>query len=198
MKRLMKKIIIGIGGASGVIYGVRLLEKLRAVDGMETHLVMSQTAVMNIGIETEWAPADVVALADHAYRPNDIAAAIASGSFKTTGMIVAACSMKTLSTIVHSYADNLLTRAADVCLKERRPLILMPRETPLHVGHCKLLYEAAQLGALIAPPMPAMYAKPNSIDDLIDHSVGRVLDLLDIECDFVNRWRGNNSDQTDD
>ena len=191
---LMKKIIIGIGGASGVIYGIRLLEKLRAVDGVETHLVMSQTAVMNIGIETDWTPGDVAALADHAYRPNNIAATIASGSFKTTGMIVAACSMKTLSTIVHSYADNLLTRAADVCLKERRPLILMPRETPLHLGHCKLLYEAAQLGAVIAPPMPAMYAKPISIDDLIDHSVGRVLDLLDIECDFVNRWRGANGD----
>lgn len=190
----MKKIIIGIGGASGVIYGVRLLEKLRAADGVETHLVMSQTAIMNIGIETDQTPGDVAALADHAYRPNDIAATIASGSFRTTGMIVAACSMKTLSAIVHSYADNLLTRAADVCLKERRALILMPRETPLHVGHCKLLYEAAQLGAVIAPPMPAMYAKPDTIDDVIDHSVGRVLDLLDIECDFVNRWRGTKAD----
>jgi len=185
-----KKIIVGVGGASGVIYGVRLLEKLREADGVETHLVMSQTAVMNLGLETDWKPADVAALADHSYRHADIAASIASGSFKTDGMIVAACSMKTLSAIVHSYADNLLTRAADVCLKERRPLILMPRETPLHLGHCKLLTEAAQLGAIIAPPMPAMYAMPKSVDDLIDHSVGRVMDLLDIESDFVNRWRG--------
>lgn len=190
----MKKIIIGIGGASGVIYGIRLLETLRDADDVETHLVMSQTAIMNIGIETNWTARDVTALADHAYRPNDIGASIASGSFKTTGMIVAACAMKTLSTIVHSYADNLLTRAADVCLKERRPLILMPRETPLHAGHCKLLLEAAQLGAVIAPPMPGMYAKPQTVDDLIDHSVGRVLDLLDIECGIVNRWRGANVD----
>ncbi len=186
----MKKIIIGISGASGVIYGVRLLEKLREADGVETHLVMSQTAIMNLGLETEWKPADVAALADHSHRHTDIAAGIASGSFRTDGMIVAACSMKTLSAIVHSYADNLLTRSADVCLKERRPLILMPRETPLHAGHCKLLHEAAQLGAIIAPPMPAMYAKPETVDDLIDHSVGRVMDLLDIESDFVNRWRG--------
>ncbi len=186
----MKKIIIGISGASGVIYGVRLLEKLREAEGVETHLVMSQTAIMNLGLETEWKPADVAALADHAYRHTDIAAAIASGSFRTDGMVVAACSMKTLSAIVHSYADNLLTRAVDVCLKERRSLILMPRETPLHAGHCKLLHEAAQLGAIIAPPMPAMYAKPETVDDLIDHSVGRVMDLLDIESDFVNRWRG--------
>lgn len=186
----LKKIIVGIGGASGVIYGVRLLEKLRAADGVETHLVMSRTAVMNLEIETEHAPADVSALADHTYRHNDVAAALASGSFKTDGMVVAACSMKTLSAIVHSYTDNLLTRAADVCLKERRRLILMPRETPLHAGHCKLLLEAAQLGAMIAPPMPAMYAKPETVDDLIDHTVGRIMDLLDIDSDFVKRWRG--------
>ncbi len=185
-----KKIIVGIGGASGVIYGVRLLEKFRLAEGVESHLVMSRTAIMNLELETEHSAADVAALADHSYRHNDVAAALASGSFKTDGMIVAACSMKTLSAIVHSYTDNLLTRAADVCLKERRPLILMPRETPLHAGHCKLLLEAAQLGAVIAPPMPAMYAKPNSIDDLIDHTVGRIMDLLDIESDFVNRWRG--------
>ena len=186
----IKKIIVGIGGASGVIYGVRLLEKLRAADGVETHLVMSRTAIMNVELETEQSPADVAALADHSYRHNDVAATLASGSFRTDGMVVAACSMKTLSAIVHSYTDNLLTRAADVCLKERRRLILMPRETPLHAGHCKLLLEAAQLGAVIAPPMPAMYAKPETVDDLIDHAVGRVMDLLDIDSDFVKRWRG--------
>ncbi|MEO1252542.1 MAG: UbiX family flavin prenyltransferase [Pseudomonadota bacterium] len=186
----MKKIIIAISGASGAIYGVRLLEKLRASDDVETHLVMSQTAIMNLGLETEWRPADVIALADRHYKHSDIGAAIASGSFKTDGMVVAACSMKALSAIVHSYADNLIARAADVCLKDRRRLILMPRETPLHAGHCELMLKAAQLGAIIAPPMPAMYAKPETIDDLIDHSVGRILDLLDIENDFVNRWRG--------
>jgi len=186
----MKKIIVGISGASGVIYGVRLLEKLREAGGVETHLVMSQTAPMNLKYETDWSLADVRALADVCYKVNDVAAAIASGSFKTDGMVVAACSMKTLSGIAHSYADNLLMRAADVCLKDRRPLILMPRETPLHAGHCKLLYEASMLGAIIAPPMPAMYARPQTVDDIIDHSVGRVLDLLDIECDFVKRWSG--------
>ena len=186
----MKKIIVGIGGASGVIYGVRLLEKLKEAEGVETHLVMSQTATQNLAFETEWNPADVRALADVSYKSADLAAAISSGSFKTDGMIIAACSMKTLSGIVHSYADTLLIRAADVCLKDQRKLVLMPRETPLHAGHCKLLLEAAQLGAIIAPPMPAMYARPNSIDDLIDHTVGRVMDLLDIECEFVNRWRG--------
>jgi flavin prenyltransferase len=186
----MKKIIIGISGASGAIYGVRLLEKLRQADGVETHLVMSPTAAMNLKYETEWSLADVQALADVHYKVTDVAAAIASGSFKTDGMVVAACSMKTLSGIVHSYADNLLMRAADVCLKDRRKLILMPRETPLHAGHCKLMYEASLLGAIIAPPMPAMYVRPQSVDDIIDHSVGRVLDLLDIDCDFIKRWDG--------
>ncbi|MEM9495018.1 MAG: UbiX family flavin prenyltransferase [Pseudomonadota bacterium] len=192
MTNAVKKIIVGVGGASGVIYGVRLLEKLRAAEGVETHLVMSQTATMNVGLETDLAPSDVVALADVVYKPSDMAAAIASGSFRTDGMVVAACSMKTLSGIVHSYADTLLIRAADVCLKDRRPLILMPRETPLHMGHCKLLYEASQLGAIIAPPMPAMYARPQTVDDIVDHSVGRVMDLLGVDCDFVTRWRGAN------
>jgi flavin prenyltransferase len=186
----MKKIIIGISGASGAIYGVRLLEKLRQNDGVETHLVMSPTVAMNLKYETDWSLADVQALADVHYKVTDVAAAIASGSFKTDGMVVAACSMKTLSGIVHSYADNLLMRAADVCLKDRRKLILMPRETPLHAGHCRLMYEASLLGAIIAPPMPAMYVRPQSVDDIIDHSVGRVLDLLDIDCDFIKRWDG--------
>ena len=186
----MKRIIVGISGASGVIYGVRLLEKLKAADNVETHLVMSQTAIMNLGLETDWSPRDVAALADQSYRHNDIAAAIASGSFKTDAMVVAACSMKSLSAIANGYADNLLTRAADVCLKDRRRLILMPRETPLHAGHLENLSKASRLGAIIAPPMPAMYARPGTVDDIIDHTVGRVMDLLDIETDFVNRWRG--------
>jgi 4-hydroxy-3-polyprenylbenzoate decarboxylase len=186
----MKRIIIGLSGASGAIYGVRLLERLREAEDVETHLVMSQTAAMNLGVETDRTPAEVRGLADYAYKITDIGAPIASGSFRTNGMIVAACSMKTLSAIAHSYADNLLTRAADVCLKDRRPLILMPRETPLHAGHCKLLYEASMLGAIIAPPMPAMYARPKTIEDLVDHSVARILDLLDIEADFIRRWTG--------
>lgn len=193
----MKRIIVGIGGASGVIYGVRLLEKLHATEGVETHLVMGQAAAMTLKYETEHTPADVRALADVNYKSNDLSAAISSGSFTTHGMVVPACSMKTLSGIVHSYADNLLVRAADVCLKERRPLILMPRETPLHTGHCRLLYEASMLGAIIVPPMPAMYAKPETVDDLIDHTVGRVLDLLEIDCDFIRRWQGAPSPESD-
>ncbi|MEM8935123.1 MAG: UbiX family flavin prenyltransferase [Pseudomonadota bacterium] len=194
----MRKIIIGIGGASGVMYGVRLLDALRDIEDVETHLVMTQTAVMNLGIETDLRPADVIARADVHYKITDIAAAIASGSFRTHGMIIAACSMKTLSGVVHSYADDLLTRAADVCLKEKRKLILMPRETPLHLGHCKLLVEAAQLGAIIAPPMPALYTKPASIDEMIDQTAGRVLDLLDFDCPFVERWRGPNPSEAID
>lgn len=185
----MKKLIIGIGGASGVIYGVRLLEMLKDVKNVETHLVLSQTALLTLRYETDWTPDEVTDLADCAYRPNDLAAAVASGSFRTDGMIVAACSMKTLSAIAHSYTDNLLTRAADVCLKERRPLILMPRETPLHAGHCELLHKAALLGAIIAPPMPAMYARPKTIDMLIDQTAARVLDLVSVETPAF-RWTG--------
>lgn len=186
----MKRIIVGIAGSSGVIYGVRLLEKLRLAGGVETHLVMSRTAIMNLQLETDLGLPEVRALADVNHRIDDVAAPISSGSFITDGMIIAACSMKTLSGIVNSYADNLLIRAADVCLKDRRPLILMPRESPLHAGHCKLLYEAAMLGAVIAPPMPAMYARPKTVDDIIDHSVGRALDLIGAGADFVRRWNG--------
>ena len=188
-----KRIIVGIGGASGVIYGVRLLEKLREVEDVETHLILSPTGQMNLGIETDHTLEGVRDLADNVHKYSDIAAAVASGSFKTDGMVVAACSMKTLSGIVHSYADNLLIRAADVCLKDRRTLVLMPRETPLHAGHCKLMYEAAMLGAIIAPPMPAFYGRPESINDIVDHTVGRVMDLLGLDSDFIRRWRGHSS-----
>lgn len=188
-----KKLIIGVGGASGVIYAVRLLEVLRSSADVETHLVMSKTARMNINIETDMSVADVEALADQVHNIAQVGASIASGSFKTHGMIVAACSMKNLSAIVHSHADDLLTRAADVALKERRKLVLMPRETPLHAGHCKLMMEANQLGAIVAPPMPAMYTKPQSIDDIVNHTVGRVLDLFELETDLVDRWQGPSS-----
>lgn len=184
------RLIIGISGASGVIYGIRLLETLRKLDGVETHLVMSATARMNVGIETDWKFRDVEALADITHRNNDVGAMIASGSFRSDGMIVAPCSMKTLSAIVNSYADNLLCRAADVMLKERKRLVLVPRESPLHTGHCRALYEATRMGIDIAPPMPAFYNRPKTIDDIVDHTVGRLLDLFGLDTGLVRRWSG--------
>jgi 4-hydroxy-3-polyprenylbenzoate decarboxylase len=189
----MKKLIVGISGASGVIYGIRMLEVLKSIGGVETHLVMSRFGRMNIEIETTHTPQYVEDLADVVHSFGNQAASISSGSFKTDGMVIAPCSMKTLSGIANSSADSLLVRAADVVLKEQRRLVLMPREAPLHVGHCKLLYEAAQLGAVIAPPMPAFYNQPQTIDDLINHSVGRVLDLFDIDAGILKRWEGPNS-----
>jgi len=189
--RLMRRIIIGISGSSGVIYGIRLLEIFKDQEDIETHLVMSGAGRMNVGIETDYRLRDVEALADVVHRTNNVAANISSGSFRTEGMIVAPCSMKTLSGIVNSYSDNLLCRAADVVLKEGRKLVLMPREAPLHVGHCKLLYEAAQMGIIIAPPMPAFYNKPQTVEDIIDHSLGRVLDLFELDPGIVKRWSGH-------
>ena len=186
----MKRIIVGISGASGVIYGIRILEVLKTISDVETHLVMSRFGKLNIEIETTHSVQDVESLADVVHNHSNQAASISSGSFKTNGMVIAPCSMKTLSAIANSAADSLVARAADVVLKEQRRLVLMPREAPLHVGHCKLLYEAAQLGAVIAPPMPAFYNKPQTIDDLVNHSVGRVLDLFDIDTGFVKRWAG--------
>lgn len=185
------RLIIGMSGASGLIYGVRLLELLRDIPDVEAHLVMSAAAKMNAVIETDYSVKKIEALADEVHSDRNLAATISSGSFGTAGMIVAPCSMKSLSGIVHSYADNLLVRAADVVLKEGRKLVLMVRETPLHVGHCKLLYEAAQLGAIIAPPLPAFYNAPTTLDDIINHSVGRVLDLFELEAGVVKRWAGN-------
>lgn len=185
------RLIIGMSGASGVIYGIRLLEVLKDLPEVETHLVMSSTAKMNVTIETNYSVKQIESLADEVHSDRNVAACISSGSFSTAGMIVAPCSMKSLSGIVHSYADNLLVRAADVVLKEGRKLVLMARETPLHVGHCKLLYEAAQMGAIIAPPMPAFYNAPQTLDDIINHSVGRVIDLFDLDAGVVKRWAGN-------
>ncbi len=188
----MKRLIVGISGSSGVIYGIRMLEVLKIMGGVKTHLVMSRFARMNIEIETPHTPKYVEGLADEVHNIGNQAATLSSGSFKTDGMVVAPCSMRTLSAIANSSADNLLTRAADVVLKERRTLVLMPREAPLHVGHCKLLYEAAQLGAVIAPPMPAFYNNPETIDDIVNHSVGRVLDLFDLDAGILKRWEGPN------
>ena len=187
------RLVIGISGSSGVIYGIRLLEMLKEIDNVETHLVMSSYARLNISIETEHSLQYVENLADVVHSNKNQAASISSGSFKVDGMIVAPCSMKTLSAIVNSYADSLIVRAADVALKERRKLVLMPREVPLHTGHCKLLYEASQLGAIIAPPMPAFYNKPQTIDDIINHNVARVLDLFDIDTGTTQRWTGQKS-----
>lgn len=184
------RLIVAITGSSGAIYGIRLLEALRAAPQVEVHLILSKGGKLTAALETGRKARDIEKLARHVHSDQDLAASIASGSFKTAGMIVAPCSMKTLSGIVHSYADNLIVRAADVVLKERRKLVLMPRETPLHVGHCRLLLQAAEMGAIVAPPIPAFYGKPKTIDDLVNHSVGRVLDLFDIESGLVHRWQG--------
>lgn len=188
----MKRLIIGISGASGAIYGVRLLQVLRDVQDVETHLVMSQAARQTLALETAFSLREVQSLADVVHDARDIAASISSGSFKTAGMAILPCSMKTLSGIVHSYTDGLLTRAADVVLKERRTLVLGVRETPLHVGHLRLLTQAAELGAVIMPPVPAFYHRPQTLDDVINQTVNRVLDQFDIELphDLFTRWNG--------
>ncbi|WP_241718909.1 UbiX family flavin prenyltransferase, partial [Cronobacter sakazakii] len=171
----MKKIIVGISGASGAIYGIRLLQTLQAVAEVETHLIMSQAARQTLSLETDMSVRDVQALADVNHDARDIAASVSSGSFKTDGMIILPCSIKTLSGIVNSYTDGLLTRAADVVLKERRRLVLCVRETPLHLGHLRLMTQAAELGAIIMPPMPAFYHRPQTLDDVINQTVNRAL-----------------------
>ena len=188
----MKRLIIGISGASGAIYGVRLLQVLREVPDIETHLVMSQAARQTLSLETDLSLRDVQALADVVHDARDIAASISSGSFRTMGMVILPCSMKTLSGIVNSYTDGLLTRAADVVLKERRPLVLCVRETPLHLGHLRLMTQAAEIGAVIMPPVPAFYHRPQTIDDIINQTVNRVLDLFNIDLphELFTRWQG--------
>jgi 4-hydroxy-3-polyprenylbenzoate decarboxylase len=188
----IKRLIVGLSGASGMIYGIRLLEVLRQVEGVETHLVVSQAGAQTIGLETDYTLDEVEALADVTYRFRDIAAAIASGSFKTHGMVVIPCSIKTMAGIAHSYSDNLLLRAADVVLKDRRRLVLVLRETPLHLGHLRLMTQVTEMGAILAPPMPAFYHRPKTLDDLINQTVNRVLDLLEIELaqDLFTRWQG--------
>jgi 4-hydroxy-3-polyprenylbenzoate decarboxylase len=185
--RLPKRLIVGISGASGVIYGVRLLQALKALP-VETHLVMTRTAEVTLAHETKMKVTDVRRLADVAYPIGDLAAAISSGSFRTIGMIVAPCSMRSLGEIAHGITSNLLTRAADVVLKERRRLVLVTRETPLHTIHLRNLVTVSELGAIVAPPMPAFYNKPKTLDDVIDHTVGRLLDLFDLDTGKVKRW----------
>lgn len=188
----VKRLVIGMAGASGAIYGIRLLEVLREVEDVETHLVLSGSARQNIVLETDYTVEAVESLADQCYNLNNVAASISSGSFKTVGMVVIPCSMKTLSGIALSFSDNLLLRAADVVLKERRRLVLVPRETPLHLGHLRLMVQAAEIGAVLIPPVPAFYHRPRTIDDIINQTVNRVLDMLEIELprDLFTRWTG--------
>jgi 4-hydroxy-3-polyprenylbenzoate decarboxylase len=181
------RIVVGISGASGVAYGIRLLEALKEV-GAESHLMITKPGEMTIGYETKLSPKAVAAKADHTYAVSDIAAPLASGSFKTAGMIVAPCSVRTMSEIATGVTTNLLTRAADVTLKERRPLILLVRESPLHLGHLRTMTALAEMGAIILPPMPAFYAEPKTISDHVDQIVGRTLDLLGYTWPVVRRW----------
>lgn len=188
-----KQLVIGITGASGAVYAIRLLELLKAHPLVETHLIISQAAKQTITAETNYSLSQVRELADHDYDVRDIGAAVSSGSFRISGMVVLPCSIKTLSGIANSYADDLITRAADVCLKEYNPLILCVRETPLHLGHLRLMTQAAEIGARIVPLMPAFYHRPQTVDDIINQGVNRLLDQLDIslEQDLFERWQGN-------
>lgn len=184
-----KKLIVGISGASGAIYGIRLLEALKKTD-VESHLVISKSAQLTISQETEYSLAEVKNMADVAYPIQDIGAAISSGSFKTLGMVVSPCSIKTMSEIATGVTSNLISRAADVILKERRKLVLMVRESPFHLGHLRTMVSLAEIGAIIAPPLPAFYPKPKTLDEVVNHNVGRILDLFDIETTLVKRWQG--------
>ena len=183
-----KRLIVGITGASGTIYGIRALEVLRSLPDIESHLVLTPSAIRTMADETDLGADQVRALADRVYSHKDIGASISSGSYRTLGMLVAPCSVKTLSGIANCYDDELIVRAADVCLKERRRVVLMFRETPLHAGHVALIEQATRNGAVVMPPVPAFYHRPRTIDDIIDQSVGRALDLFDIEASLVKRW----------
>ena len=186
----VRKIVVGVSGASGSAYALATLEALRSVPDVEVHLVLSDQARQTIELETDATARDFERLADKTYGDGDLAAAISSGSFRTDGMIVIPCSMKSASAIAYSLNANLLARAADVCLKERRKLVLVVRETPLHLGHLRTLTRLAAIGAVILPPIPGLYARPQTVDDIIAHTVGKVLDQFDIPNDLFNRWTG--------
>jgi len=188
-----RRLIVGISGASGIVYGVRILQVLQHSD-IETHLVMSDSARMTLATELDMNVKEVEALATEVHNAKNIGATISSGSFKTMGMVVAPCSIKSLSEIAYGMTGGLLSRAADVVLKERRRLVLMIRETPLHSGHLRTMLQASENGAILMPPVPALYARPQSIDDMVNHTVGRCLDLFDIETDLVKRWAGMGQD----
>jgi 4-hydroxy-3-polyprenylbenzoate decarboxylase len=184
------RLVVAITGATGSIYGIRLLELLRRYPEVETHLVMSRPGKRTIVEETDWTVADVEALATHRYENNDIGASIASGSFRTAGMVIAPCSVKTAAAVAACHSDNLVARAADVTLKEGRPLIMLVRETPLHTGHIKVLLALAEMGAVVLPPMPAFYNRPRDLDDIVNHTVARVLDRLNLPQSLVAEWQG--------
>jgi 4-hydroxy-3-polyprenylbenzoate decarboxylase len=186
----MRRIVVGISGSSGAIYGVRLVEVLATVPDVETHLVTTPASAATITYETGRDPREIMALADRVYGAGDVGAAPASGTFLTSGMVVAPCSMRTLSAIANSYADNLLTRAADVTLKERRRLVLVVRETPLHLGHLRLMTAVTEAGAVVLPPVPGFYTRPSTIDQLVDHTITKILDQFDIEAHLISRWEG--------
>jgi 4-hydroxy-3-polyprenylbenzoate decarboxylase len=185
----MKKLIVGISGASAAIYGIRMLEALRSAK-VESHLVITDASKKIIPLETTYQVADVESLASHVYPIDDIGAAISSGSFQSDGMVIIPCSIKSLSAVANSYDENLLVRAADVTLKEGRRLVLVVREAPLHKGHLRLMLRAAEMGAFIYPPMPAFYSNPRTIDDLVNHTVGKILDLFGVEHELLDRWKG--------
>ena len=186
---MSQRLIVGISGASGAIYGVRLLELLKG-SGVESHLIMSQTARITLATETDYTVKQVEALADVVHAHGDLADACSSGSFRTLGMVVAPCSVKTLAEIASGVTPNLLSRSADVVLKERRRLVLMLRETPLHLGHIRNMAAVTEMGAIVYPPVPAFYARPASLAEMVDHTLGRVLDLFDIDAGTVRRWQG--------
>ena len=187
----MRRVIIAITGASGVIYGIRALELLRQIDDVESHAIITPSAYRTALAEVDYTPDQIKLLADQLYNHKDIGAAISSGSFQTNGMLVAPCSIKTLSAIANCLNEELTARAADVCLKERRRVVLMLRETPLHAGHIRLMDQATQAGAIVMPPVPGFYTRPKTLDDIIDQTVGRALDLLDIHLPAVKRWTGS-------
>ena len=187
----MRRLIVAITGASGVVYGIRALEHLRQIEDVETHVIVTPSAYRTAIAEVDYTPEQIKALADHLYNHKDIGAAISSGSFRTSGMIVAPCSIKTLSAIANSFNAELIARSADVCMKERRRVVLMLRETPFHAGHIRLMDQATQSGAIIMPPVPGFYTRPQTLDDVIDQSVGRALNLLDINLPSVKSWTGS-------
>ena len=187
---MKKRLIVGITGATGAVYGVEILKVLRSVEGWESHLVLSDAGALNVWHELKMKRKDVEKLADVAYHPKDIAATISSGSYLTEGMVVAPCSMKTLAAVAHAHADDLLSRAADVVLKERRRLVLMPRETPLNLAHLRNMAQVTEMGGIIFPPVPAFYALPKTLEDLVAHTVARVLDLFGVHSARLSRWQG--------
>jgi 4-hydroxy-3-polyprenylbenzoate decarboxylase len=186
----MRRLIVAITGATGAIYGVQLLRRLRELPGIETHLLLSSAGVLNVHQELDMKRGDVEALAHVVHNVNDIGASVASGSFATAGMVVAPCSMKTLGAIANGLADNLIARAADVCLKERRRVVLLARETPLNLAHIRNMEAVTLMGGVIFPPVPAFYQRPRSLEEMVDHTLARVLDLFDIEHDLAPRWSG--------